>query len=289
MAILNRHRVLLSLLLEAPRIPMKTQLVKWLFLLREETCLKDDPSFYSFVPYRYGPFSFTVYRDLEYLGEEGYVASDGSSFRPEPQARAAEPFKSLPTRQQLAITDTLSRYGRLSCQNLVSSVYERYPWYASRSAISPHRAPTPPAHVAVYTAGYEGESIDLFLQKLLRAGIRRIIDVRNNPVSRKYGFSKHSLASLSSRLRLDYVHMPCLGIPPAMRRHLEDFEDYDRLFHEYENSILPQVPEAVAHAADLLAEKPSVLVCFEAAPRCCHRGRLASAIAERTDLEVVHL
>jgi uncharacterized protein (DUF488 family) len=289
MALLNRHRLLLDLLLEVPRVPTKTELMKWLFLIREETCLKSDPSFYSFVPHRYGPFSFTVYRDIEDLTRHGYLAGDGRTLRPRLRSEAVAAAQTLSNDSQCAVRDVLARYGNLPSRQLVDSVYENYPWFASRSALPADRGAVPEAKPAAYTSGYEGESIDLFFQKLIRSGIIRIVDVRSNPVSRKYGFSKTTLSRLSMKLGLAYLHLPALGIPSSMRRSLNNFEDYQALMSEYEDVILPRVPQSVTQAADLLGERASVLVCFEADWRCCHRGRLAAAIAERTGLEVVHL
>jgi len=141
----------------------------------------------------------------------------------------------------------------------------------------------------VYTAGYEGESVDCFFQKLLKARVERILDVRNNPVSRKFGFSKKTLRRLSGQIDMGYVHLPELGVPPSYRRSLESFEDYQALMEEYENSILPAVKESQVKAARLMKNRPSVLVCFEADTRCCHRGRLAQAISRDTGMDVVHL
>jgi len=39
----------------------RLQLVKWAFLLENERKMK---TFYQFVPYHYGPFSFTLYHEL---------------------------------------------------------------------------------------------------------------------------------------------------------------------------------------------------------------------------------
>ncbi len=79
-----------------------------------------------------------------------------------------------------------------------------------------------PTRQTVYTAGYEGESIDRFLQKLLKAGIEQILDVRSNPMSRKYGFSRKTLSGLSEKLDMEYVHLPELGVPPS---HLTYYEN----------------------------------------------------------------
>jgi len=73
----KRHRVLLGVLLEAPRVPSPTELMKWVFLLRQETCLDSDSSFYDLVPYGDGPFSFLVHRDLEELARLGVCATEG--------------------------------------------------------------------------------------------------------------------------------------------------------------------------------------------------------------------
>jgi hypothetical protein len=41
--------------------------MKWLFLLRQDEPEAAGPSFYEFVPYRYGPFSFQAYREIASL------------------------------------------------------------------------------------------------------------------------------------------------------------------------------------------------------------------------------
>jgi len=143
--------------------------------------------------------------------------------------------------------------------------------------------------MAVYTTGYEGESIDAVLNNLLRAGMERLIDVRHNPSSRKYGFSKKTLARLCERLDIEYVHLPELGIPASWRRTLETFKDYQALLRKYDRSILPKVPTAVTRVSQLIKERPSALLCVEADIRCCHRSRLADRISSETGLPVVHL
>lgn len=45
---------------------------------------------------------------------------------------------------------------------------------------------------AVFSIGYEGLTIDSFLNKLIANNITLVVDVRNNPQSMKYGFSKKS-------------------------------------------------------------------------------------------------
>jgi hypothetical protein len=289
MPIFRRHKVMLEVLLDAPRVPTRTELMKWIFLIKQETELRDDPSFYEFVPYKYGPFSFTVYRDLDELSRFGYLNGE-LRLRPDMLSSARENADSLPGSLRRSVRDIMALYGPLPQPRLISKIYERYPWFASKSELQPT---TPRANhkarPAVFTAGYEGESIEAFFQKLLKAGIERVVDVRNNPVSRKYGFSKLTMDRLSKNIDLDYVHLPSLGIPPEYRRSLNTFDDYQDLMKQYEQSFLPHAREARAHAATLLRDRPSALVCFEADVRCCHRSRLASTLSAETGLEVRHL
>ena len=141
----------------------------------------------------------------------------------------------------------------------------------------------------VYTAGYEGESIDTFFEKLLEAGIQRLVDVRYNAISRKYGFSKGRLRQLCEQRNIDYVHLRQLGIPSSQRKSLKTVGDHQELMREYERSILPKVSDVQREALQLVQELPSVLVCFEADVSYCHRGRLAEAVSCESGMSVVHL
>lgn len=141
----------------------------------------------------------------------------------------------------------------------------------------------------LYTAGYEGQSVDGFFSKLVSAGVKRLLDVRYNAISRKRGFSKSRLRELCQKHDIDYVHLRELGIPSSQRRSLRDSDDYRRLMRKYERSILPKVPAARQEASRLATERPSAFVCFEADAEYCHRGRLAQAISMDTGMKVVHL
>src|SRR5690606_23222120 len=105
-----------------------------------------------------------------------------------------------------------------------SSVYSRFPWYAQNTERHDlvHKVvePTPPAEPAAYTVGYEGKCIDGFLAGILRSGVRRIVDVRRNPISRKYGFAKSTLSRHLTYLGIGYLHMPELGIASEERADL---------------------------------------------------------------------
>ena len=293
--VLTRQKTVLSLLTQADRPLSPTVFVKLVFLLRQETGLARDRSFYDFVPYNFGPFSFMLYWDLGSLRRNGYVTPEEERIALCGRTRdlAEKEAEHEPSSIRTAVAEVLGRYGKMNQQALVRDVYARYPWYATRSEITDLR-PEPPLRVkkaspAVYTAGYEGRSVDAFFNDLLKEGIHVVIDVRANPVSRKYGFSGLRLGEFCKKLGLEYRHVPNLGIPSAERAGLNGFASYQRLLNRYEQTMLPERLAEVKEVGSLMRRQPAVLVCVEKDVRCCHRSRLAKAVAKVTGLEVVHL
>jgi len=286
----KRQKIILGLIVAAPKVLTRTELMKWLFLLRQESPLGSDHSFYDFIPYKHGPFSFVAYRDLDQLLRYGYLNKEALSI-PEPMdTYVKDEVRSLTIQVRQAIREICVQYSSFTLNELLDYVYCRYPWFASRSErIKSPRPELRKAGIAIYTAGYEGESIDQFFKKLLRAGMQRVLDVRSNPVSRKYGYAKATMERICKKLDLEYIHLPELGIPQLHRRSLKTFEDYQQLLQQYEQQFLPNASIVLQRASSLIQERPSVLVCFEADVRCCHRSRLARSISSDTGLAVTHL
>ena len=61
---------------------------------------------------------------------------------------------------------------------------------------------------SLFLTGYENETIEEFLKKLQSEGITTVIDVREIPLSRKYGFSKKQLIEQLDTLGIKYFHFP---------------------------------------------------------------------------------
>ncbi len=292
---LTRQKTVLSLLTQAGRPMSPTVFVKLVFLLRQETGLERDPSFYDFVPYNFGPFSFTLYWDLGSLRQNGYVTTEEECIAlcGRTLDLAEKEAKELPASTQAAVAEILGRYGRMNQKALIRDVYSRYPWFALNSKLPERRVASirrpKKAPPAVYTAGYEGRSVDAFFNDIMKRGIDVVVDVRANPVSRKYGFSGLRLTEFCKKLGLDYRHVPSLGIPSSARAGLNGFASYQRLLNRYEQAMLPERLAEVKDVGRLMRRQPSVLVCVEKDVRCCHRSRLADAVAQATGLEVIHL
>lgn len=283
---IQRQKILLHFLHRAGGKASRLQLVKWLFLLAQESRAATSAAHYQFVPYKFGPFSFTLYQELEALIRDAELTAPTEN-----ELQATKPrFAAPPIGEaalELEIDRCWQRYGHLGTTALLDTVYARYPWFTMNSDQKERRAvKRPVVKPAVFTAGYEGLQVDGFLNLLLQSGIQRLVDVRNNPVSRRYGFHKSTLAKLCERLGIEYRHEPEVGIPSAWRTELDTQADYDRLFDRYERDILPAQPAAIERIAGLVKAVPSVLVCQECEPRCCHRTRLAKRVAEATGLPI---
>lgn len=284
---LHRQRALLHFLQLAGGEATSLQLTKWCFLLATEAPEQAGPSFYQFLPYKFGPWSFCLRQEMDALARQGYVtALEGSSWQITGMGREA----ALGTPGALAAgaRQIHGQYGKKNTNELLDDVYDRYPWFTLNSGRK-RLATRPSTPVAVYTAGYERLTVEGFLDRLLRAGIQRILDVRNNPVSRRYGYHKSTLARLSERVGISYLHLPELGIPSEFRQELITQDDYDVLFRKYRNTTLLTEKSAIHRAASLISEIPSVLVCMEALPCQCHRSHLAESISAETAMPVTHL
>ena len=258
------------------------QLVKWAFLLEKEAKMK---TFYQFVPYHHGPFSFTLYHELETLRRNGYIRF----LTPEDRIQRVNDVAIPPIDSALgnAIKDFSGKYRSLSIEKLVNHVYSHYPWFTINAKTSEHRREKrPKGKCAIYMAGYEGLHIDGFLNILLEAGIQQVIDVRCNPVSRRYGFHKSTLSKLCKGLDIQYRHVPEVGIPSESRANLRQPSDYTQLFQNYKKEVLVAQQDAVKRISGWMASRPSVLVCMEADPCFCHRSHLAEQIANHTKLTI---
>ena len=285
---LNRQKALIELLRTARRPVLVTELTKWAFLLRAETASTGGSAFYDFVPYRFGPFSFALYHELRKLEREGWLTVRSSGRRSEVSlCSPAEDCQLKDITVADDISHVIAEFGDLGHGELFDRVYEAHPSYTVNSEVR-RLAKRPIAPLAVYTAGYEGRSVDSFLGLLVESGIRHLIDVRRNPIARRYGFHKSTLCRLCNNLDIDYTHLPMLGIASEQRRGL-DRSEYKPLFDNYERETLVEEADAVAKAAALVTRKPSVLVCMEACPQECHRSRLATKMAALTGLSVRNL
>ncbi len=257
-------------------------------------CTEDSqpPAPYDFVPYRFGAFSFTSYADRRKLIERGMLVDDEHAWHLTPTGQTVLDALPLPTAPFAAF---VRKHGGLRGDALVAETYRRHPYYATRSEIAERvlrgdvsalqriedaRNTTPHAQLA--TIGYEGRTLERYLNALLAAGVTLLCDVRRNPLSRKYGFSKGTLSKGCEGVGLRYEHLPTLGIASDERQNLKTQADYDTLFARYERDSLPLQTAALDRIVGWIGEGERVaLTCYEELPQQCHRHCVAEALERR--------
>ena len=243
---------------------------------------------YQFVPYRQGAFSFNSYADCRKLIDRGFLREDGDAG----WALTTLGESAAAYRQDGGAATFVKRYSRLRGDPLIRHTYQRFPYYAIRSEVAgtvlagdqkalwqieqirPTRRST-----ILLTIGYQGRSLETYLNLLIGAGVTVLCDVRRNAISRVYGFSKSTLATACNGVGIRYEHVPGLGISSDRRRGLKTSADYLRLLAEYESVDLLQRSGELAEIQGWIRSGEAVaLTCFEREPANCHRGRLAEAI-----------
>lgn len=136
----------------------------------------------------------------------------------------------------------------------------------------------------IYTIGYEATTMADFLAALAGAGVKRVIDVRALPLSRRPGFSKSMLAATLREAGIDYVHLKALGTPKRGRDAAKK-GDVATLRAVYDDQLaLPEAQAAAAQMRELAAEMPSALLCYERDPCHCHRTLLLRAEGEGAEV-----
>ncbi len=60
----------------------------------------------------------------------------------------------------------------------------------------------------LFTIGYEGISLETYLNRLIENDVKLLVDVRSNPLSMKYGFSKNTLNKYCQSIGIEYEHIP---------------------------------------------------------------------------------
>ena len=252
---------------------------------------------YDFVPYKFGAFSFTSYADKRKLVAEGLLAEDDRVWmltdagRAEARRRAVEPLKAA---------GFFHRHSRLRGNALITEQYRRHPYYATRSEILDKLSfePQALARIAsakpkrqpggIVTIGYEGRSIESYLNELLRNAATLLCDVRRNPLSRKYGFSKSTLRHACEGFGIRYEHLPELGIASEKRQEAHTEADYDALFAEYERESLPRQRLTLEKIRRwVTAGERVALTCFEREPQRCHRHCVAEALERISGAELI--
>lgn len=280
-----RRKILLALLELFGGKLTAIQLQKYLFLFTREQMTKA----FSFVPYKYGCFSFQANQDMTTLGTYGYVQEIENGYALKVSGNY---LAQLDIFDQQLMRNVYDEFGQMSQNELIRHIYVKYPFYAINSTIAPtllssdemEKVNAQRRHKTgkqLFTIGYEGVALEDYLKRLMLEDVHVLCDVRKNAFSQKYGFNKSQLENACKSVGIKYVHVPDLGIESDKRQDLRSQRDYDILFAEYDRTVIPQNQQALRYVYDLIqTEERVALTCFEKDPRQCHRSRVAKALME---------
>lgn len=278
-----RRKIILALLQLFDGQLDKIRLQKLLFLFT----IKQPKAEYDFVPYKFGCYSYSANADLTTMVAKGLLGESKKDFV---KVDKKDYLKLVKPEDLRCLQQVKTECGRMSTNALMRHTYLNYPFYAIKSEVAaeildrheldkveasrPHNNRT-----ILFTIGYEGISLEKYLMRLLKNDVKLLVDVRNNPQSMKYGFSKTLLKRYCESLGIKYVHIPEVGIQPEQRRELNTQADYDKLFTVYRKQNLTKTTKAQTDILNLLKENKRIaLTCFEANICQCHRKHLAEAI-----------
>ncbi len=279
-----RRKILLSLLKIFDDNLKKTDMQKLLFLY----CQRQENRSYDFVPHKYGSFSFQSYADKRTLTKYGLL-TDSDNWELTELAKSTTFDLKKNDRKELDLFRL--EYKDLRGRELVKETYLKFPYYAIKSEIlnkvlnndeQKKIAEIIPNQneKAFFTIGYEGISLEQYLNVLIRKNVKLLCDVRKNPLSMKYGFSKNQLKNACNEIGIEYLHIPELGISSKKRINLDTQEDYNKLFDEYDNTILVEEYDKVLELTHLINKYNRIAItCFEETAKKCHRSRVANAVS----------
>ena len=286
-----RHRQLLAFLGYLGGILIRDDLQNMLFLYFQEQSGRgaNVQSGYEFVPRPGGVYSYSCESDCQRMERIGLLSlSDSAWSLTRPGKEAASEFADYMD------ASCLEDFRDLRGESLVAETIRRRPYDAanriSAERLLPNGGETTSKHgeqpvsttePMLMTIGYEGRSLEHYLNRLLLSGVSLLIDVRRNAISRKFGFSKRTLSGACQDMGIRYRHLPELGIESDLRRRVHSAADLQTLFANYESRTLSEQAESVRSICQLVSHGERVaLTCFEREAAQCHRHKLASAVAQ---------
>lgn len=291
-----RRKIILAIIQRFGDSLSKMDLQKLLFLFNQN----NNTKVFDFVPYRYGCYSFLANQDLSTMTKYNQISLVDNKWSKQDKI---DYILQLKPDDRFRLLKLYNQFNSLKDKELVKYVYENYPYYAINSEIAKKildkekfelvsKSRPINNNSAVYTIGYEGKSIEEYVNQLIQNDVKVLCDIRKNPLSMKYGYSKNQLKGIVEKVNIKYIHIPNLGINSDKRQNLETKEDYNVLFKMYEESILQNNQDSLHILLDLLeTNKRIALTCFEADYNSCHRSRTANALYKltNTDVEFIHI
>lgn len=291
-----RRKIILALIQLLGGELEKIRIQKLLFLYSQK---KKNPE-YEFIPYKFGCYSFSAKADLNTMVKNGSLLENENYFI---KNNPDDFLKTLKVEDKKILSEVVQLYGNMNSNSLIKHTYINFPYYAINSTIADKvldekqlekviSSKKEVNETILFTIGYEGVSLEKYLNKLVSNDVKLLVDVRKNSLSMKFGFSKSLLKKYCESLGIEYIHIPEVGINSDQRQELNTQQDYDVLFEVYKKTTLKETDSYQTKIIELLTKyKRIALTCFEADICQCHRKPLAEAIAKNPifEYEVKHI
>ncbi len=286
-----RRKIILSLLqlFDGQVDKIRFQKLLFLFCQQQNRVGPAGQRYYDFIPYKFGCYSYSANADMTAMVKRKMLHEDEKSFE---KTDPIDYLKQLKSDDLKLLQEVKANYGNMSATALMKHTYLNFPFYAIRSEAAEKilskveleevtKAKPNGNKTVLFTIGYEGISLEEYLVRLLKNDVKVLVDVRNNPLSMKYGFSKTQLKKFCESLGIKYLHFPEVGIPSTQRQALNTPSDYENLFANYRTINLSRTSDTQIEILNLLKQYYRIaLTCFEANICQCHRKHLAEAISQ---------
>ncbi len=137
--------------------------------------------------------------------------------------------------------------------------------------------------MVVSTVGHSTHPIEEFIGILRAHGIRRLVDVRTIPRSRRNPqFSRENLPASLETAGIEYLHLPGLGGLRHARKDSVNTGWRNASFRGYADYMqTPEFGQNLDHLIQAASEAPTAIMCAEAVPWRCHRSLIGDALAAR--------
>lgn len=282
-----RRKIILALLQKFNGELLSTPLQKYLFLL---TRLQKEKAF-DFIPYKYGCYSLQANQDLMVLEKMGYIIREQNKNAISWKLISKDDFIGAIKKEDLSCLNNIFRtFSEYRTNDLIKHTYLNYPFWAINSTILNDLLNTEERSKVLqqkkqsnentlFTIGYEGVSLEMYINKLILNDVKVLCDVRKNSYSQKWGFSKATLQDACEKVGIKFIHIPQLGIESNERQELNGIADYKKLFANFEATTLVDNNKYLLELAEIVTSNNRVaLTCFEKNVQMCHRGVVASQL-----------
>lgn len=144
--------------------------------------------------------------------------------------------------------------------------------------------------IRVFTIGFTKTSAESFFNRLQKAGVKKVIDVRLNNVSQLAGFAKKDDLRyfLKTICGIDYLQQaefaPTQEMLDAYKKQRGDWADYEKRFLEL------MATRRIEKVVSPDALDGACLLCSEDKPHHCHRRLVAEYLKQKWgNLDIAHI